>query len=95
MRYILVDFYDGYCGSDESEALMFDDDKTDDYIEWVCQNDLAVYIDNHDTDAGDPDDYYTMEEYQADYEDFVANCGYEWNEITDPEEIKQYDWDKA
>ena len=67
MRYILVDFSDGYCGSDEIEALMFDDDKDDDYIDWICEHYLAEYIDSHDTDAGDPDDYYSEEEYQAYY----------------------------
>lgn len=96
MRYILVDFSDGHCGSDEREALMFDDDKDDDYIDWICEHYFAEYIDSHDTDAGDPDDYYSEEEYQADYESFVENCRFDWFEITDdPRIIKLHKWTKC
>lgn len=94
MRYIIVDFYDGYATSNERKALALDDDRTDDYIEEICKNYLTVYTYSHEKDFGDVGDYYSYEDYQAALEEFLDGCGFEWYEEDDPEVIKIYDWIK-
>ena len=94
MRYIIVDFYNGYATSNERKALAFDDDRTDDYIEWICENYLTDYAYSHAGDYIDRGDYYSDEDYEAALEEFIDGCEFEWYEEDYPEVIKKYNWIK-
>ena len=90
---ILATFSDGYCGSDEQLALIFPDGTSSKQIEDYLYEELLNYMDEHDTDIGDPEDYDTEEDYGFARENWVSDSGFDWFEVDeDSDIIDDYEW---
>lgn len=90
---ILATFSDGYCGSDEKLALIFPDRASTKQIDDYLYEELLRYMDEHDTDIGDSEDYDTEEDYILARENWVSDCGYDWFEVDEGSDvIDDYIW---
>lgn len=80
MKYYMIKTYTPYCGEHNYHYLAIPDcDNIDDdkYLDWMMDrvNDTA-------TDWWDEE---SAEEFDGDYDEYLANCGYDLYEITEEE----------
>lgn len=94
MRYVNVVYSDGYCGSEEEFNWAFPDGTEDTEIDTICENYMYQYIDNHETDIGEYDDYESDTDYNDTYENFCAECSYNWIDVSEyPNIINDTKWE--
>ena len=93
---ILATFSDGYCGSDEELALIFPNGTPARKIDEYLYEELSQYMDSHETDVGEPEDYDTEEDYELAHENWVSDSGFDWFEVDeDSDIIDDYTWEEV
>lgn len=93
MRYIIVEYSNGYCGCDRQEYLAFQDYTTDEEIDQYCVEELNYYAETYKLVARNCDDHWTEE----DDKNYYSGCSFDWFDINpkDNLEFNEDDWTKV
>lgn len=92
MRYIVVEFSNGYAGCDSQEYLIFSDNTTDSEIDVYCSEMLYEYAETYSYVARGWGNNWTEEDEDLYYE----NCTFNWLEVDfTRENINDTEWTRV
>lgn len=80
MRYIIVEYSNGYNGCDVQEYCLFKDDTPDSVIDSYCHKRLQEYAEDYE---------FAAKAWGSDFEDdedrdsYYHNCSFYWTEVYD------------
>lgn len=89
MRYIIIEYSNGYCGCDVQEYCIFKKDVPDSIIDSYCSERLQEYAKNYMFAAKEYDSNFKEE----DEESYYNNCSYNWTEVN-PKSNEDFDNDE-